>query len=315
VTRIVEVAAGVLVDRAGRVLLARRPDHGHQGGLWEFPGGKLEPGEDPETALKRELDEELGIEPLEFRPLIRVPHRYADRHVVLHAWRIERWRGEPRGREGQPLAWVTSDELVRRPMPAADRPIVAALRLPPLYAITPPVVGDEAAFFHALRNTLASGVRLVQLRCFDLDGVSAERLVVGARRLCERHGARLLANAALGSVAALAHGVHLPARWLESAAEFRKKLPPSAWLGASCHHRRELEAAVRNGVDFAVLSPVQPTASHPQAQPLGWDIFARWTASVPLPVYALGGLGRSDLTSAWRHGAQGIAAIRGLWDG
>ena len=112
----------------GSVLLARRPAHLHQGGLWEFPGGKLEPGESEAVALARELAEELGIVVLDAVPLIRVTHRYPECRVRLAAWEVLRWDGEPAPREGQPLAWVALDALADYPMPAADLPVLAALR-------------------------------------------------------------------------------------------------------------------------------------------------------------------------------------------
>jgi len=117
----------VLADGERRVLLARRAPSAHLGGLWEFPGGKIEPGEEEGAALARELAEELGIEVLRARPLIRVCHAYPERRVALSVWWVEAWRGEPRGREGQALAWIGAGELADRPMPAADRPVVRAV--------------------------------------------------------------------------------------------------------------------------------------------------------------------------------------------
>ena len=108
---VVHVAAAALVDDDGRVLLARRADEAHQGGLWEFPGGKLERDESIDDGLRRELHEELGIDIVSHRPLIRVRHDYDDRSVLLDVHRVDAGRGEPHGREGQPLAWVAVDEL------------------------------------------------------------------------------------------------------------------------------------------------------------------------------------------------------------
>ncbi len=126
----VHVAAGVLKDRKGRILLAQRAAQTHQGGLWEFPGGKVEPGEGVQEALRREWREELGVEILESAPLIRVWHQYEDRCVLLDTWSVERYDGQPRGLEGQPLVWAAAGELESIPMPAADRPILTTLRLP-----------------------------------------------------------------------------------------------------------------------------------------------------------------------------------------
>ena len=122
------VMAGLLLDTAGRVLLAQRPIGKHLAGFWEFPGGKLEPGETPLEALARELQEELGIGVLGAEPLIQVPWRYDERELLLDAWRVSSWRGEPRPLEGQPLKWQAPaivDPMILAP---ADRVILSALR-------------------------------------------------------------------------------------------------------------------------------------------------------------------------------------------
>ena len=307
------VAAGVLRDAQGRVLLARRPPQAHQGGLWEFPGGKVEKGETVVQALGRELAEELGIEVVECRPLIRVAHDYGDRRVVLDTWLVTRWRGRPQGREGQPLAWVAPDELAARPMPAADRPIVTALRLPGRYVITPPVVEQEAAFLQALERTLQGGVRLIQFRLFGMEPTRWRALARQALSLCHEFGARLLLNSALEEALKLgADGVHLSSQRLLA----QETLPlerQSLLVGASCHNAQELRRAEALKVDFAVLSPVLPTASHPDATPLGWTRFQKLVERMNLPVYALGGMTPALEEKAWLAGGQGIAGIRGLW--
>jgi len=133
---LIHVAVGVLRDSGGRALLTRRPDQAHQGGLWEFPGGKLEAGEPVERGLRRELAEELGIRVRSARPLIRVRHAYPERTVLLDTWVVERFDGCPAGCEGQPLAWVRDTEFDAYPLPSADRPIVTALRLPEVWPLT-----------------------------------------------------------------------------------------------------------------------------------------------------------------------------------
>ena len=102
-TGTVHVAVGIVADSAGAILIARRPDHAHQGGLWEFPGGKVEAAESVATALQRELHEELGIAVQAAEPWLQIRHAYPDKTVLLDVWRVTAWRGEPHGREGQPL--------------------------------------------------------------------------------------------------------------------------------------------------------------------------------------------------------------------
>ena len=309
---LVHVAAAALIDDDGRVLLARRPDDAHQGGLWEFPGGKLEPGESIDDGLQRELHEELGVDVFSLPPLIRVLHHYADRSVLLDVHRVDAWRGEPHGREGQPLAWVGIDQLGTYPMPPADVPIVSALRLPSSYLITPPQLGDPQAFMRSLQASLEAGVRLVQLRLFDVGEADLQQIGRDVCALCHAHQARVLLNGDVDSMRAIgADGLHLSSRVLHA----RQSRPVSdgKLLAASCHTPEDLQHATRIGADFALLSPVLPTRSHPDADPLGWETFAAMADRADLPVYALGGMHPNLTETAWQHGAQGIAAIRGLW--
>ena len=122
--------AGVLFDAAGRVLVAQRPMGAHLGGLWELPGGKLEPGESREAGLARELAEELGVRVLAASPLVCVEHPYPDRDVVLDVWRVESYSGEPHGREGQSIEWRDLQSLDAADFPPADAPVLTALRRP-----------------------------------------------------------------------------------------------------------------------------------------------------------------------------------------
>lgn len=306
----VEVVAGVIRDARGRILLARRTEGRDLAGLWEFPGGKPEPGESAEAALARELHEELGIDVEVGAPLITVPQAYPDKRLRLDVREVKSWRGAVRGREGQALAWVPLAQLVRYAMPPADVPVVAALLQPDRYLVTPGP-DDDASWLSALERALAFGVRRVQLRAPDCEPARWARLVDAAIAPCRAAGAQVLVN---GDVElALRHevGVHLRASQL--AALKARPLPDALPVAASCHDVHELRMAQALGCDFAVLGTVQPTPSHPGSPTLGWDGFAALRESVSLPLYAIGGLGPDDLAEARRHGAQGIAAIRGLW--
>lgn len=310
----IQVVAAVLEDGAGRVLLAQRPLTAHQGGLWEFPGGKVEPAESVGEALRRELREEIAIDVRSHRPLIRVWHAYADRTVVLDVHRVTAYGGEATGLEGQRLAWVAPEALGRYPMPAADRPIVGAIGLPDTYVITPPDPGDLGAFVVSLKAVLRHGHRLVQLRLPGRNRLEVERCARVALPPCVEAGARLLIHRDFELAKALgAAGVHLTAEQVRSLAD--RPLPAGRLVGASCHDADELARAEALGADFAVLSPVLPTASHPGAPHLGWDRFAALVEDARIPVYALGGMSPGLVDTAWRHGAQGVAAIRGLWAG
>ncbi len=308
----IHVAAAVIVNRAGEVLLARRPGHVHQGGLWEFPGGKLEPTEDSESGLARELEEELGITPTSCRPLIRIPYHYPDKSVLLDVWRVDAWRGEPHGREGQPVEWVPAPDLLERAFPAANLPVVTAARLPDCYLVTPEPGNDHGAFLADLAASIQAGARLVQLRAKGLAPERFRALSMRAVELCRAESAILLLNADPGLVLdSGADGIHLNSQRL--LAYRTRPLPAGRWVAASCHNEQELAHACRLGLDFVVLSPVKPTASHPDSMPLGWSGLRSLTEQATVPVYALGGMHTDDLPVAWDHGAQGIAAIRSLW--
>jgi len=311
VSAVLPVAVGVIVDERGYILITRRPAHVHQGGLWEFPGGKIEAGENAAQALARELKEELGIQPRDMRPLIGLRHAYPDRRVHLMVWRVTSWQGRPQTREGQTMRWVEPEHLPALPFPAANRPIITAARLPDHYLITPSP-RHEGDFLDRLQQALERGVRLVQLRAHELEPSAYVQLAEQVLRLTRRHGARLLLNA---EPALLEHvdadGIHLSARRLMLLQ--RRPVARDRWLAASCHNAAELAQARRLEADFAVLSPLQTTASHPGAAPLGWTRFAELVDDLPLPVFALGGLTAGDKTRAFAHGAQGVAAIRAYW--
>lgn len=301
------------MDDAGRVLISLRPRQVHQGGLWEFPGGKLEAGEHIRQALQREIREELGLSIGACHPLIRIPHRYPDRTVVLDVWKVTDYSGEPLGREGQAIRWCSPDDLVEWEFPAANHAIIRALQLPDCYLVTPDPNGDVSSFLEQLRVSLQAGIRLVQLRAGNLSRSDYLALAVQVVGLCHGHGARVLLNADPPLVEQTgADGVHINGQRLLQLQ--RRPLAASLWVAVSCHTEEDLARATALGADFAVLSPVCTTASHPQTTPLGWHTFTEWVRDCALPVYALGGMTRSDRTQAIEAGGQGVAAIRALWE-
>ena len=310
--RYIHVAAAVVVDGQGRILISQRPGHVHQGGLWEFPGGKLEAGETPEAALERELREELGINVHAARPLIRVFHEYPDKAVLLDVWRVTGYSGEPAGLEGQSIDWAAPEDLGDRPFPAADGPIIKALNLPERYLITPEPDPRDTRFLAKLEQVLARGITLVQLRAKAMSPADYKALVVDVKSVCREANARLVLNAdPLLALELDADGVHLNSARLMAMAERPAGI---RLLGASCHTHAEVQHAGSLGADFIVASPVRKTRSHPDAIVLGFDGLRVLTELATVPVYALGGMGEADLDKAFRHGAQGIAAISGLWN-
>jgi 8-oxo-dGTP diphosphatase len=304
-----QVVAGVLRDRQGRVLLAQRPAGAAHAGLWEFPGGKCEPGESPAAALRRELQEELGVDAVAGAALIRVPWRYPAGEIVLHVIDVAAFGGEPHGREGQQIAWVGIDELHRWPMPAADVPAVAALRLPRAYAITPDTGADEAALREAALGLLARGATLLQLRAKSLGAAALARVLEAVLPTARVREATVLVNADFALAARHPDvGVHLTASQLRTLDQ--RPLERPRWVGASCHDAAEIARAVALDVDFVAIAPVLPTSTHPGAATLGWDGLAALCVDCPLPAFALGGITPQDLERTREAGAFGVAGIR-----
>lgn len=310
-----QVAVGVVVDDRDRVLTTLRAAHRHQGGLWEFPGGKIEVGESVAAALDREFREELGVGVArgDCSPLMRIRHRYADREVLLLVWRIRQVQGEPQSLEGQPLAWQPIAELEPGRFPAADVPIIRQLQWPRRLAITPP---DQpmAELIPQLDTLRQRGIGWILLRRPGLDPTGLQQAFESLAGPCRAQGLCLsLAGDPALAVAWGADGVHLSARQLAALPRL-PALPAELHVSGACHSLAELQWAEDLGLTSVLLSPVQPTRSHPEAAALGWAGFQALADQACLPVYALGGLEPGDLGHAVAHGAEGVAGISGFWN-
>jgi 8-oxo-dGTP diphosphatase len=308
--RILEVSAAVLQRENGTFLLARRPPGKIWAGYWEFPGGKIEPGETPYHALVRELHEELGITVQTAYPWLTRVFTYPHATVRLHFFRVTAWSGELLPHEGQQFSWQYPAQVSVEPMLPANAPVLRLLELPVLYAISNAAELGIGAFLASLQARLDEGLRLVQLREKDLTREELRKLALRVVAMAHASGAKVLLN---GDVALAqevgADGVQLTSIQLE---EIRMR-PAIDWCAASCHSVEELRRAEVLGCDFALLSPVLPTKSHPGARHLGWDNFATTAAGSTIPVYALGGLKPEDMRTAWQHGAHGISLLRQAW--
>lgn len=298
------VAVGVVRDSDGNILITQRAKHAHQGGLWEFPGGKLEHGEEVLAALRRELREEVGILIDGASPLIKIHHHYPDLEVLLDVWRVDHFSGQACACEGQAMRWVASEDLNRYEFPVANRPIIAAAQLPDRYAILEGRSVDQV--LANLSKIIGNGVRLLQLRVKSLPASEILTVYATVFAECQRHGVKLLLNSDLPLFQAEADGIHLSSHALMMA---NQRPENYAWVAASCHDLKELEHAQSIGVDFAVLAPILPTPTHPDATPLGWDVMAELIEQVNLPVFALGGLKIEDIQRVLQAGGQGIAGI------
>ena len=339
-SNIIHVAVAVIVNTNNEVCISLRHKNAHQGGLWEFPGGKVEQGESIEQALAREIREELNIEIKQSRPLITINHSYDDKAVRLHVSKISLYQGEVAGLEGQQVKWLPVSQLSAHNFPAANLPIIKALQLPDKYLITGKFT-DSDDFIYKLKKAIASGIKLIQLRLKDniitappswlsakyrpsldikensREGISQlQFLLEQSAELCKQAEAKLMLNLSAGYLHRVDlspiefAGFHADSKTLNTLSQ----RPEGSLFSASCHNMEELLIALKLHADFVVLSPVQKTASHPDMQAMGWSQFSTLVENIPVPVYALGGVSENDLQAAWQHGAQGIAAISALWE-
>jgi len=315
---IVHVAVAVIVNKDDEACISLRHKAAHQGGLWEFPGGKIEPGETVEQALIREISEELDLTIELSRPLITVTHHYSDKVVCLHVRKVLAFEGQAVGVEGQPVKWVPVSQLSSYNFPEANLPIIKAIQLPEKYLITGSFI-DHHDFMAKLDASIKRGIRLVQLRLKSDSRqhvTQVQALVEAASQLCKQSRVRLMLNMSADYLEAVDlsriefEGFHVDSKSLMALSQ-RKA---GRLFSASCHDQDELSKAEVLQADFVVLSPVQKTASHAEAQALGWLQFAAMVENSSLPVFALGGLSGDDIEKAWSCGAQGVAAIRAFWN-
>lgn len=309
--KIVHVAAAVITRPDGSFLLGQRAPDTFYPGYWEFPGGKVEPGETPHDALVRELQEELGITVDTAWPWLTRQHEYEHAHVSLHFFEVARWHGEPNDHVHSALSWQRADALNVGPMLPANGPILKALRLPRRMGVTHAWQIGVDAQLAALDRALADGLRLVQIRESALPEAPRQHFIREALARCASVGAIAVINgpqsqAASGSPA----GIHLTAARLMASTQ----RPDAEWVGASCHNRAELEHAATLGLDYALLGHIQQTSSHPGQPGLGWEAAATLIEELPLPVLAIGGLSAADDIQARKHGMHGVAMIRGAWE-
>ncbi len=305
-----EVAAAIVQRPDGEFLLAERPAGKPYAGWWEFPGGKVEAGETPYHALVRELHEELGIEVDVAHPWLTRVYTYPHATVRLHFFRVVSWHGEPHGKENQRLSWQFPDVVAVTPLLPANGPVLRSLVLPSVCAITHAAELGVEVFLARLQVALLHGVKLIQVREKSMEAATLRAFAAEVVRRAHDHGARVVIN----GDADLAQKVGADGVQLNSAQLMALTTRPEVELvSASCHDRRELDRAAELELDFALLSPVLPTLSHPGAPVLGWEGFARLVKDLPMPVFALGGVSRADLNEAWRHGAHGVAMLRGAW--
>jgi len=301
VTKITEVAAAV-IERPGEFLLAQRPAGKPYPGYWEFPGGKIEAGEDPRAALVRELREELGIEVTDATPWITRVYAYTHATVRLHFWRVSAWRGSPQPLEDQDIRWQKVGAPDVTPMLPANAPVLSALALPEVMVVS--AAGDAGidAWIAALAERALTERMLVQVREKDMSRQKLQHLLSRALVRARPFGSTVVLNSDCGTLPQC-DGVHLTSKALMAA----HARPAGSLVGASCHDESELEKAEALALDYAVVGPVRATPSHVAAATMGWVRFGSLARGRTMPIYAIGGLTRADLAEARRYGAHGVA--------
>jgi 8-oxo-dGTP diphosphatase len=303
---VVDVAVGVLRAPDGRVLLTERRPGKDAAGFWELPGGQVEPGESPVQAAARELLEEVGVHADELAPWRVYEHDFPSKRVRLHWFNVRRWSGEPKGREGQRVAWVDPAWPTVGPLLPSNELAMATLALPELVGVARVnhAPGAPEELLARIPSLAVDGLRLLIVRALDLAPGQRVQLTRRLSQLRRGTGLRvLLSGTAMEARQAGACGLHSSAAALASLIE----RPPTRLWAVSAHSARDLERASALGADFAILSPVLPTPAHPGEQALGWGGLQALAAASPLPVYAQGGLGPRDIGAARSAGALGVA--------
>ena len=314
--KVVQVAVAIIQQADGQFLMASRPTGKGWAGWWEFPGGKIEASETPEQGLSRELEEELGITPTKTQAWLTRRFDYPATHdsvaktVKLHFYFVTEWQGTLEAKEGQQLSWQTPANITVSPVLPANAPIMHALALPTIYAITNLHEMGEQAFISALESQLKQGLKLIQIREKQLAAADLVHFAKKVITLAAKYKAKVLINSDFELARQLgADGVHFTSAQLLAL----QQKPADLMVAASCHDAFELAHVEKLGLDFVVLSPVKTTKSHDDAVPLGWHNFAQMIENCNLPVYALGGMCKSDLPHALQCGARGVAMQRALW--
>jgi len=313
--KLTRVSAAVILRNEGATyLLAQRPPGKAYAGYWEFPGGKVEAGESFADALVRELQEELGITVTAMTPWMTRHFVYPHARVEIRFFRVTAWEGELHPHEHTDTAWLNTrdmaggkdlEQMPVSPVLPANTPILRALALPDVYALTN---AGEAGVDAELARIERARPLLVQVREKQLDTEARLKFAREVVRRVHAYGGHVLLNGSVEEAMAVgADGVHLSSVAL-MACDARPALP---LVFASCHTAGELAKASSLGLDAVVLGSVKATPTHPEQTPLGWQAFADLIAGYALPVYAIGGMRSDDVVTAKEASAQGVAMMRG----
>ena len=306
----IEASVGIIFNESFQLLMAERPQSKTWSGWWEFPGGKIESGENPLEALKRELKEEIGISVIDAEKWIVRKYAYEDYEVILHFYKVTQWSGNIEAKEEQKISWVLPENNIVSPILPANDLIFKAISLPDIYAITN-AYEYSGNFLNKVEQQLNNGLGLIQIREKEISKNAFIELTKEIIQMAGNFDAKVMINSDINLAYKLnADGVHLNSSLLHRLSE----IPKDLIVSASCHSARDIEKAITMDVSFVVLSPVQKTQSHPNTTPIGWDSFSKITQNYSIPIYALGGMKQNDIENAFNAGAIGIASQRAIWE-
>ena len=309
--KILHVAVGVIIQH-DQVLICWRDASLHQGNRYEFPGGKLELGESPFDALKRELKEELNIDVQHMIRAQQLYFSYPEKTVCLHIFKVTEFTGQPIGQQQQAVLWVHKNQLANYRFPDANAPILRMLKLPEQYVITQPLAQSQSTAhwldWHVKHVPFKSWLYVREKT------MSTEAYKDIIRSLsCARADLHLVADFShidkLSDQLDQLLGVHLSQQRLMQLDQ-PLKIPPHLLSFAACHDQAAIAHANLLNVDAILVSPLHPTLSHPQQLGLGWKKWQALSEQSHVPVFALGGVAPADLKQVQKVGGFGVAGIR-----
>jgi len=309
--RVVHVAVGVIKNQDNEVLISKRADHVHQGGLWEFPGGKIESGEKVVDALKRELKEELGITCQQVRPLSEIEFDYGDKKVCLHTQVINEFMGTASGCEGQLVQWVKLNSLKDYSFPEANVAILRQIQLPELIQIT----GQYTTIKELLSKSeqcFRNGVSMLHFRAHHLSDTEYISHAKVLKSLCADYEVAMIINRNQKVFEEIdADGLHLTR--YESLKYVDRPVGREKYLSVSCHSKQEIKVARHLKADYCFISPVKVAISHDAGEAIGFEAFKCFCHQSPFPLYALGGMTTNDIKQVRSLGGAGVAGISEYW--
>ncbi len=305
----IEVVAGAIRSDEGQILICLRPAHLEHGNLWELPGGKRKEGESRFRALRREVNEELGIEIISAVPLLRFAYRYPTKTIDFDVWEVSKWRGSARGCEGQKIAWVNSSELIHYAFPAANRTVVTALGLPRFACAIPDLRVSPAQYLGSLEKWIDAGPCCVILNNQLVIGGYNKRVLTEIGRFLGRYDAKLIFELSREQDAKGTNAIDV--KLLDS---IRGHVDCDTLIGFSCSTSTELVQAEQAGAELLLIGPFRSNGFETLNDTFGWSAVQDLVNNTVLPAFTFGSfLEPQDIARAILSGCQGVVLPFEVW--